>query len=89
MAKAKCYKCGAEYDENPKNKDMHPKQCPDGCKKEKTKDSEKIKYGEYQCKKCGKLKADNFSVECPDCYKEEKSNEESKSVISSFLLPMT
>ena len=24
----KCYKCGSEYKENPKDKDIHPKQCP-------------------------------------------------------------
>jgi len=36
MAEVKCYKCGVKYEENPKNKDMHPKQCPDGCKQKET-----------------------------------------------------
>ena len=46
-------------------------------KKTKSKNSKKSKYGDYKCKKCGELKADNFSVECPDCYIEKESNKNS------------
>ena len=35
MPKVKCYKCGREYNENPDNKKVYPKECPFGCRGEK------------------------------------------------------
>ncbi len=79
MSKVRCYICGAEYDENPKDKDIHPKQCPDGCKENKPSDLiPREIVGSYKCKVCEK-EYDNMLVDCPHCKNLDKSTKENLS----------